>query len=424
MKRQAFDEALRERARCERFEVEADVDFALRGAMEHEKTAGKSVGEAMTRRRLRLLPAMAAALACVALGLALMQPPKDLLRGSAAPTEAPEDMEITMPLAQRKPKREPEVQAVLRASNDWACAEFTLSNDTEDIWLMDLTAAADGVALETADGLIWLEPGASCTARAAWMPGQAPGGFGETLPMSWSCTAYRVTADLLHWMDGEWLEPGQEGYEAQQGLIEDAFANGALILAPGDWKNGVAGPMRLAVPGRFYGEHPDVSELAYYLGQGMLEKSDTKMGAQLELSCFLDFVAADAPLAVKLCQGYIKRLMRMDIGPEYVHCMVDRVFETEKEAEEFWREGLSGFHGDTVMKGGGAISYDALRANELDVEGGNWGAVGVPWQDSAGRWHITNEALCYPVSGLKSGDTLTLKADGIADEEAFSYVVP
>lgn len=421
LKRQAFDEALRRRAQGERFEVEADVDLALRRTMEHGAIAKKSTVKAAPRKRQWLVPAMAVVIAGIALGVVFARPPQDLLRGGALPEETSGKLEATVPLAKREQKQEPEVQANLRAIYDWACAEFTLTNDTEDIWLLELAANADGVALETADGLFWLEPGASCMARATWIPGQKLGVFQEKVLMNWSCAFYRVTADVLHWMDGEWLEPGQEGYEAQQELIEDAYANGALILAPGDWKNGMAGEMALALPGSFYGEHANITELEYYAEQGMLEKSQIERNSRQEVPCSPEFVATDAPLDIKICEGYVKRLMRVDIGPEHIYCVVDRVFETEEAASEFL--GSPNPLGDIVMKGGGPISHDVLRANELDVQGIDRSWIGSPWHDSAGRWHVTNECLCYPVSGLKSGDVLTFQA-GAADREALSYVVP
>ena len=58
--------------------------------------------------------------------------------------------------------------------------------------------------LEPPDELIWLEPGASCVDRAAW-PVE-----GEPEQPVWRYTAYRVTADVLHWMDGDWLRPGED----------------------------------------------------------------------------------------------------------------------------------------------------------------------------------------------------------------------
>lgn len=83
LKRQAFDEALRRRAQGERFEVEADVDLALRRTMEHGAIAKKSTVKAAPRKRQWLVPAMAVVIAGIALGVVFARPPQDLLRGGA-----------------------------------------------------------------------------------------------------------------------------------------------------------------------------------------------------------------------------------------------------------------------------------------------------------------------------------------------------
>ena len=77
---------------------------------------------------------------------------------------------------------------------------------------------------------------------------------------------YRVDADVLHWMDGDWLRPGEEGYAAQQALITDAYENGALVLAPGNWENGMAGPMALVLPDAL----GNISSLETYLAAGLI----------------------------------------------------------------------------------------------------------------------------------------------------------
>ena len=75
-----------------------------------------------------------------------------------------------------------------------------------------------------------------------------------------------MTADVLHWMDGDWLRPGEDGYAAQQALITDAYENGALVLAPGNWENGMAGPMALVLPDAL----GNVSALETYLAAGLI----------------------------------------------------------------------------------------------------------------------------------------------------------
>ena len=139
-------------------------------------------------------------------------------------------------------------------------AEARFFNDTQDIWLVSWSVDTASEMLEPPDELIWLEPGASCVDQAAW-PVE-----GEPEQPVWRYTAYRVTADVLHWMDGDWLRPGEDGYAAQQALITDAYENGALVLAPGNWENGMAGPMALVLPDAL----GNVSALETYLAAGLI----------------------------------------------------------------------------------------------------------------------------------------------------------
>lgn len=139
-------------------------------------------------------------------------------------------------------------------------AEARFFNDTQDIWLVSWSVDTASEMLEPPDELIWLEPGASCVDQAAW-PVE-----GEQEQPVWRYTAYRVTADVLHWMDGDWLRPGEDGYAAQQALITDAYENGALVLAPGNWENGMAGPMALVLPDAL----GNVSALETYLAAGLI----------------------------------------------------------------------------------------------------------------------------------------------------------
>lgn len=67
-------------------------------------------------------------------------------------------------------------------------------------------------------------------------------------------------------MDGDWLRPGEDGYAAQQALITDAYENDALVLAPGNWENGMAGPMALVLPDAL----GNVSALETYLAAGLI----------------------------------------------------------------------------------------------------------------------------------------------------------
>ena len=91
-------------------------------------------------------------------------------------------------------------------------------------------------------------------------------------------------------MDGDWLRPGEEGYAAQQALITDAYENGALVLAPGDWENGMAGPMALVLPDAM----GNTSPLETYLAAGLVVEESGKTGHMR-----VDTGATPAPTAVQ-----------------------------------------------------------------------------------------------------------------------------
>ncbi len=262
MKHDPFDEALRSRAQAERFDTSPEADARLERAIRR--------GLRARPRPTRLAPLMAGAAACLAAAaLWLTQPPADRVSGNA-PTAAPARFETVLPLASGAQEVRSEAHATVE-NGVWR-AEASFSNGSQEIYLVSWSVDTDETLLEAPDALIWLEPGASCTDRAAW-PAE-----GEEAP-AWRYTAYRVAAGVLHWMDGDWLRPGEDGYAAQQALITDAYENGALVLAPGDWENGMAGEMALVLPDAM----GNVSALETYLTAGLLvEESggEARMGAE------------------------------------------------------------------------------------------------------------------------------------------------
>ena len=148
-------------------------------------------------------------------------------------------------------------------------AEAAFINQTADIWILHWEAGLVGEGVQTAapTPLIWLEAGVAFTDEAAWLLNGT-----QSSSLDWHCAAYRVTADILQWLDEEHLSPGEEGYERQQELLQAAYEAGALIIAAGNWPAGSAGEIRLILPDNC--EETDV--LSYYVTIGALEEPKTQ----------------------------------------------------------------------------------------------------------------------------------------------------
>ena len=262
MKHEAFDRELRERARQEHFEASASAEQKLDRAICRARQAG-AADRPRRRAGARMTALAAAAAVCAAaLILAAIRPHDDLLRGTVA-QPGPAAVRTAVPLAQPRRSAVPQAAASAWLAADELTAEAEFRNDTGEIWLIEWSAEAEGAAVEAPDGLLWLEPGAICTDRAVW----SAEGTGAGREVTWRWAGYRVEAGMLHWIDGDWLRPGQEGYADQQALIGDAYENGALILCAGDWENGMAGEMTLVRP-------DDVADgataLEHYVRAGLL----------------------------------------------------------------------------------------------------------------------------------------------------------
>lgn len=288
MKHDAFDEALRRRAQREKSalstQAEERVARAIREGQARAASHARAQGERdkaafvwpgeewqaphKPRRRItRLIPLITGAAACLtAMVLWAARTPVDRVHESATDTGLSTHnaaFETVLPLADGTDGASalaPQAGAAALPERGVWRAEARFFNDTQDIWLVSWSVDTASEMLEPPDELIWLEPGASCVDQAAW-PVE-----GEQEQPVWRYTAYRVTADVLHWMDGDWLRPGEDGYAAQQALITDAYENGALVLAPGNWENGMAGPMALVLPDAL----GNVSALETYLAAGLI----------------------------------------------------------------------------------------------------------------------------------------------------------
>ena len=287
MKHDAFDEALRRRAQRERLEPPVQADDRVARAIREGRAraaaphAGvKDMTETLNwpderqrtppkprLRAVRLVPLLTGAAACLAaVALWAVRTPVDRVlqtTSDAGPAARRTAFETVLPLSDGENGTSglaPQGEAHAASERGVWRAETRFFNDTQDIWLVSWSVDTAADMLESPDELIWLEPGASCTDYAAW-PVE-----GEQETPTWQYTAYRVDADVLHWMDGDWLRPGEEGYAAQQALITDAYENGALVLAPGNWENGMAGPMALVLPDAL----GNISSLETYLAAGLI----------------------------------------------------------------------------------------------------------------------------------------------------------
>lgn len=260
MNHQTFDERMRKQVQAESFTPSAHAQQRLQQAMRKGASVmGRNTGRIAWRRIMAyaVVAAMAAAVILV------IQPPSDQWNRSAVTSEhltAPTPIPVTVP----------EAFFEVSVSNRMLSTKATFSNHTGDIWLIKWNAEPTISAQDTKEptDLIWLETGITFTDDASW---KLAGGWNEqTLATEWDYTAYRVADRMLHWIEGEWLLPGSEGYEEQQMLIEDAFVNGALILSPGDWPDGTSGEMQLVLPDSFQKEHPEMDPLTYYAQKGLL----------------------------------------------------------------------------------------------------------------------------------------------------------
>ena len=264
MQHQTFDEKMRLRAQNERFTPSARAQQKLEEAM--RKGAIGMAKEERHRQRWPRAAAFAALAAMMLLMVVMERPPNDQWDKRAV-LSAQEISATPLPVTV------PEGELHMTVENRMLRAEANFSNHTGDIWLIQWNAepSTSVERISAPTDLIWLETGITFTDTASWkMFSQWEE---QSAQSEWGYTGHRVDAKVLHWIEGEWLLPGEEGYEEQQMLIEDAFANGALILAPGDWPEGTSGEMQLVLPDSYQREHPEMDALSYYTLNGMLRRA-------------------------------------------------------------------------------------------------------------------------------------------------------
>jgi len=261
-----FDRQMRLKTQKERWTASAEARTQLMRTM--ETAAGKGPQRAKGTRWSAAVLAAGAACAAIALA-ALTLPRKDILNEEGALHEPVNVMVLAQ--GDKQPIR-PEAALHVTASEAAICAEAVFRNQTEDIWLLRWSARLPGETEYRTSPLIWLETGVQYSDTLEW---QRLGQQDEQAVVEWKYEAYRVTADILHWVDGDWLKPGQEGYEEQQDLLTAAWEARALILSAGDWPDGQAGEMQLVLPDAQMTE--DI--LAYYLKIGALEEGAAEQEA-------------------------------------------------------------------------------------------------------------------------------------------------
>jgi len=251
-----FDQRMRNRAAQEPIRLKPEADIHFEQAMARART--QPAEEAHSKRHWGWkLGALLAVQCTLVLAILWFVPAQDRVKG-ILPMDTPTlvSNEI-LPLVQGEPAPQAQVDAVYTQQGFQVVGSFR--NQADDIWLIGWSAQTGD--RRTGD-LLWLEPGAACVQHTLWqdLPGK--------VELNWQYQGYRVTADVLHWVDSEAEEADQ------QMLIEDAFACGALLLLPGDWENGAAGPMQLLLPESYQQQNPEVTPLDYYLQQGLIQAEE------------------------------------------------------------------------------------------------------------------------------------------------------
>ena len=269
---QTFDHQMRKKAQQETLTASQHAQIRLAQAMR----TGHAAATRPLRSRRPALAAVTAVLAVLVIFLSL-QPPVDAWRREGNETQqASFVMANGEPAATPVPVTIPQGTASAFQIGRWIQTEASFANHTADIWLIDWEASIDHTAsFKQPTDLIWLETEVVYQDVVSWIIPKREPLKDKTREIRWSYTLYRVAADVLHWIDEEYLQPGQEGYEEQQALIEDAFSVGALILLTGEWPEGKAGEMQLILPDSYLAAYPDADALEYYTRIGALEKTET-----------------------------------------------------------------------------------------------------------------------------------------------------
>lgn len=264
MKDNRFDEWIRHKAQKEAFTPTLEAETKLTQAIR----AGGSQWPSKARKTASSMHWLAAGAAAVAavLVLLLFTPFSDSRMGM-------EQLTAAQPAFTPVPVTLPEVFLEAHQHGSRLDTAAAFSNHTGDLWIIrwNLALEREGHSVrELPAEMIWLETGITFTDNETFF--FEAGDWPDGVRLQCGYQAYRVTAKMLHWMDGEWLRPGQDGYEEQQSLMESAVAAGALILYPGEWPEGSSGEMKLLLPDSAPKSSPE-EILGYYVQNGMLEEA-------------------------------------------------------------------------------------------------------------------------------------------------------
>jgi len=265
MRNREFDRMIRRRTAEEKMKLSDAAQEHFCDALDHARIRQVRQETKATPQKHRIAWILSLECIVAAVLMFLILPARDVTDQGFAPQKSQQEISATMvPVTQTAGAYAPEVSFEVAEGDGASRLLGSFSNQTEDIWLVEWSAQLQNDPAKSS-GLIWLEPGVECTEELVWLCKD------EKAMIDLNYCGYRVAAKMLHWLDGELLEPGMEGYVDQQSLMEDAFAAKALILAPGIWENGQAGTMRILLPDSWRAAHPEQSEIGYYLEQGILE---------------------------------------------------------------------------------------------------------------------------------------------------------
>lgn len=278
MNNKDFDAELRRKASNEDFTVNPTVEQKLRHTM---KEPAPSV-DAKPFRRFPYVPAVALLAVAAVLMVAIIAPHRDATHGVLP---VGEDATITVSAltagdisGSYTAEQTPSVKVDIQYMGQLVTYTIHIGNDTQSAWLLswhaDMAQAEQNKSVEAdrQNRLLWVEAGKTCTdSIICKLEAAAP----KIVDCHWEYTGYRVDSNMLFWVDSL-LMPGDQDYQEQQSLLDDAFAAGSLMMMAEPWDSGEAGGVALVLPASFTHDNPDISALEYYLDAGALNRESAK----------------------------------------------------------------------------------------------------------------------------------------------------
>lgn len=253
MTNREFDAVLHKRANGETMLLSAEAQ--ARFLFAQQKAAQLVAKPAAYNRRMSL--ALVGCMLAVLL-LVCLRPAADRVQNGVLPADA---VPLTfVPTAQKTIV--PDVRFDVAYDTGKALVQVDMENQTDETWLIAWHGRQEGFPFFR--GVAWLEAGAKYAACTGWRGHMPKTGRIETC-----YTAYRITADMLHWVEPP-IPIGEDGYEDQQSLLQDGMDANALSLSACEWANGEAGEVRLMLPEAYLQTHSLESEIDYYVRVGAL----------------------------------------------------------------------------------------------------------------------------------------------------------